>query len=265
MVPSLTGRGWGWVGFLAAEAVSRFPGPPLEDPPTSPPRHSTGARGGSAVGRLAHGLPIPTGGAAARPMCQLAWRSGCSAADRTITSSGGSAADVPPSAANGAAVEPLRARHCTLSSAARLRAWRVTGVAFGTREHRAQRPASAARSPSGRRSCAAGRTKKPAIPGHGKGPQRVSAGSAGLTVLRQGWKPVRGETPVPRWLDAQRDSPTTRSGETPRPNETWQNQRHRTQHPDTQRRLHQQLKPGQQWTPPQHQTSDTTRPSQSPP
>jgi hypothetical protein len=40
-------------------------------------------------------------------MCQLAWRSGCSAADRTITSSGGSAADVPPSEANGAAVEPL--------------------------------------------------------------------------------------------------------------------------------------------------------------
>ena len=40
-------------------------------------------------------------------MCQLAWRSGCSAADRTITSSGGSAAGVTPSAANGAAVEPL--------------------------------------------------------------------------------------------------------------------------------------------------------------
>ena len=41
-------------------------------------------------------------------MCQLAWRSGCSAAGRTITSSGGPAADVPPSAANGAAVEPLQ-------------------------------------------------------------------------------------------------------------------------------------------------------------
>jgi len=40
-------------------------------------------------------------------MCQLAWRSGCSAADRTITSSGGSAADVPPSEATGAAVERL--------------------------------------------------------------------------------------------------------------------------------------------------------------
>lgn len=55
----------------------------------------------------------------------------------------------------------------------------------------------------------------PAISGHGKGPQRVSAGRAGLTELRQGWKPVRGETPVPRWLDAQRNSPAPRSGETP--------------------------------------------------
>ncbi|WP_265707192.1 hypothetical protein [Verminephrobacter aporrectodeae] len=40
-------------------------------------------------------------------MCQFAWRSRCSAADRTITSSGGSAADVTQSAATGAAVEPL--------------------------------------------------------------------------------------------------------------------------------------------------------------
>jgi len=64
----------------------------------------------------------------------------------------------------------------------------------------------------------------PAIPGHGKGPPRVSAGSAGLTVLRQGWKPVRGEKPVPRWLDAKRDSPAPRSGETPWPTETWRHQ-----------------------------------------
>jgi len=55
----------------------------------------------------------------------------------------------------------------------------------------------------------------PAIPGDGTGPLLVPAGSAGLTVLRQGWKPVRGETPVPRWLDAQRDSPAPRSGDTP--------------------------------------------------
>ena len=34
----------------------------------------------------------------------------------------------------------------------------------------------------------------PAIPGHGKGPPRGSAGTAGLTVLREGWQPDRGET-----------------------------------------------------------------------
>lgn len=218
------------------------------------------------MGRLAHGLPLPTGGAASRPMCQLAWRSGCSAAGRTITSSGGAAADVPPSAATGAAVEPLRALRCTRSSAARLRAWRVTGVAFGTAQHRAERSAATcepARSPSGRRSCAAGRTTKPAIPGHGKGPPRASAGSAGLTVLRQGWKPVRGETPVTRWLDAQRDSPAPRSGETPRPTETWQ-QRHR-RHLRLQRPQHPQIKPWQQRTRSPQRTSDTTPPSPSPP
>lgn len=209
---------------------------------------------------------LPTGGAASRPMCQLAWRSGCSAADRTITSSGGSAADVIPSAANGAAVELLRALRCNWYSAARLRAWRVPGVAFGTAEHRAERSAATcepARSPSGRRSCAAGRTKKPAIPGHGKGPPRASAGNAGLTVLRQGWKPVRGETPVPRWLDAQRDSPAPRSGETPGPTETWQKRHHR--HLPLQRPQHPKVNPWQQRTRSPQRTSDTTRPSPNPP
>ncbi len=60
----------------------------------------------------------------------------------------------------------------------------------------------------------------PAFPGHGKGPQRASAGIAGLAVLRQRRKPVRGETPVPRWLDAQRDTAAPRSGATPRPTGT---------------------------------------------
>jgi len=103
-------------------------------------------------------------------MCQLAWRSGCSEADRTFTSSGGSAADVPPSAATGAAVEPLiagcaaamplRALLCTRSSAARLRAWRVTGVAIWPVPHRAERSAATCKpvsSPSGPRSRAAWR------------------------------------------------------------------------------------------------------------
>ena len=97
MTPFLTGRGWGWVVCLAAEAVSQFPGPPLEDPPTSPPRNSTGAQlGGARWDDWRTGCPLPPGGAASRPLCQLDWRSGCSAADRRFTSSGGSAADVPP-------------------------------------------------------------------------------------------------------------------------------------------------------------------------
>lgn len=49
----------------------------------------------------------------------------------------------------------------------------------------------------------------------------VTAGHAGLTVLRQRRKPVRGETPVPRWLDAKRDTAAPRSGATPRPTGTW--------------------------------------------
>ena len=69
----------------------------------------------------------------------------------------------------------------------------------------------------------------PAIPGHGKGPPRVSAGTAGLTVLREGRQPVRGETPVPRWLDEQRNGPAPRSGDTPRPTETC-HQRHHSIH-----------------------------------
>ena len=56
----------------------------------------------------------------------------------------------------------------------------------------------------------------PAVPGRGKGPPRASAGTAGLAVLRQGWKPVRGETrSAATGLDAKHDSPTPRSGGVP--------------------------------------------------
>jgi len=40
----------------------------------------------------------------------------------------------------------------------------------------------------------------------------MTAGDAGLAVLRQGWKPVRGKTTVPRWLDAQRDCTARAAG-----------------------------------------------------
>ena len=76
----------------------------------------------------------------------------------------------------------------------------------------------------------------------------MNAGSAGLIVLRQGWKPVRGETPVPRWLDAQRDSPAPRSGETPKPTGTWMQtlpQRHHLIRPTSVQRLrHRTTSPG---------------------
>ena len=77
------------------------------------------------------------------------------AISNTRRGSGDSAADVPPSAATGAAVEPLRALQRIRSSAARLRAWRVTGVAIWPAPHRAERSAATCKpvsSPSGPRS-----------------------------------------------------------------------------------------------------------------
>ena len=190
------------------------------------------------------GCPFPAVGAASRPMCQLAWRSGCSADDRTSTSSGASAADVPPREPKASDWRGGRAADrwlCRGTAAACTSMHPVfSGPATGMAGDRGGDLAGAAPSGAQRSDLQAGQFAKrasftrsvkergPASPGHGKGPPRVSAGSAGLTVLRQGWKPVRGETPVPRWLDAQRDSPAPRSGETPRPTETW-HQHHRLQ------------------------------------
>ena len=79
--------------------------------------------------------------------------------------SSGSAADVPPSAAIGAAVEPLNADFAAALSlrapqgvryaAALLRAWRVTGMAIRPAPHRAEHSAATCKlvsSPSGPRS-----------------------------------------------------------------------------------------------------------------
>ena len=102
-------------------------------------------------------------------------------------------------------------------------------------------------------------------PGTGKGRRVSQPALPAWPCSRQGWKPVRGETPAPRWLDAQRDSPAPRSGETPGPTETWHRRRHHTHHRGPQHQLHQRFKSGKQWTRSQHQTSDTTRPSPNPP
>lgn len=113
-----------------------------------------------------------------------------------ITSSGGPAANVPPCAANGAPVEPRRAHVCTLV---------FSGPASGVAGDRGGDLAGAARSGAQRSDLQAGQFAKrasftrsvketgPAIPGTGKG-RRVSAGIAGLTLLREGWPAVKGGT-----------------------------------------------------------------------
>ena len=64
--PGRAGGGWAFVfciGIPAAEAVSQFPGPPLEDPPTSPPHEgrgrSWGERGGTSGARAADSFLRP--------------------------------------------------------------------------------------------------------------------------------------------------------------------------------------------------------------
>ena len=115
------------------------------------------------------GCPFPnvsTGGAAPLPMCQLAWRSGCSEAVRTLTSGGASAADVPPSKATGAAVEPLRALQTVFNGPASGVAGDRGGDLAGRREQRAALPGQVVKRASFARSA---KESKPAIHGHGKG------------------------------------------------------------------------------------------------
>ena len=233
MAPSLTGRGWGWVVSFAAEAVSRFPGPPLEDPPTSPPHGLTGAPWGERGGTTGARAALSPRAAQRRGRC--ASSPGAAVAAQPTERSRAAAALRPTChqgsrrRATGAAVEPVIAglqRHsrCGHFSALGLqRPGSGLGGCPGWRSVRRRTERSAAQRPASRTVRQAGLVhaqregKGTAIPGHGKGPPPASAGSAGLTVLRQGWKPVRGETPVPRWLDAQRDSPAPRSGGRPGP------------------------------------------------
>ena len=60
-------------GVPAAEAVSQFPGPPLEDPPTSPPHEgrgrSWGERGGTSGARAASSLCCHSGPTQRRSRC----------------------------------------------------------------------------------------------------------------------------------------------------------------------------------------------------
>ena len=207
MAPSLTGRGWGWVVSSAAEAVSQFPGPPLEDPPTSPPRQSTGApwgeRGGTTGARAATSCGRRS--VAADVPARLAQRlqrsrpndheqrrlCGRRATERSEWR-GGRAAD--------------RWLCCGAAAACTSVHPDFSGPAPGLAGDRGGDLAGAAPSEAQRSDLQAGQFAKrasftrsvkesgPAVPGHGKGPPRVSAGSAGLIVLREGRQPDRGET-----------------------------------------------------------------------
>ena len=143
-------------------------------------------------------------------MCQLAWRSGCSEADRTITSSGGSAADVPPREPQASDWRGGRAADRWLYSGAAAACTSLhpafSGPAPGLAGDRCGDLTGAAPSEAQRSDLQAGQFAKrasftrsvketgPAVSGHGKGPPRISAGTAGLTVLREGWRPVRAKT-----------------------------------------------------------------------
>lgn len=147
MAPS-GGKGLGMgSGLNAAEAVRRFPGPPLEDPPTSPPRPSTGVVGGARWDDRRTG-------------CPSGLRSGSEAA-RNLMSSGGPASGVTPSAATGATFEPLRSP----PDAARLRAWRVFGVAIWPVRRAAQ---SIRAGLFAKWAVARSAMRQPAIPEHGR-------------------------------------------------------------------------------------------------
>jgi hypothetical protein len=170
----------------AAEAVRRFPGPPPEDPPTSPPRPQDGGLLGGArwVDRRMR-CQLMEVGAASHRTCQPGWRGRCSVGDQIVTRSGASAAGVPPSAATGAVVEPLRAlpASCLQTSAARQRAWRVSGVAIWLAGSKAQRPA-------GRSVRQAGLVHAQREGNQARGPRArdraavvIAAGNAGLIVF----------------------------------------------------------------------------------
>ena len=99
-----------------------------------------------------------------------------------------------------------------LFRSARLRVWRVAGVTIwherSARERNAvERSARAsgqfvtrASEEDGVHAQREGH-REPAVLGHGKGRRRATVGAGGLTVLRKGWRPVRGETKghVPVW------------------------------------------------------------------
>ena len=145
--PFLTGRGWGWVGFGSQQSTqcASFPAHRIKDPPTSPPHEGRGCRGGSAVGRLAHGLPSER---AAQPRAARHSHPPHHEHRRLCERRDTKQAEGQRLARRSSRCEHFR----LLCSAARHRAWRVDGVAiWPVRTTTAQRrERTSVSSPSGR-------------------------------------------------------------------------------------------------------------------
>ena len=198
MAPSFTGRGWGWVVFTAAEAVSQLPGPPLEDPPTSPPRPSTGDLWGERGGTPGARAATTAGGAAKRSRLQgHEPRRLCGRRATKLTHG----QRLARRASRG---EHLNAFSGPASGVAGDWGDDLTGAERSKRSAASAAPVSS----SSRLVVHAEREGHGSLrsPGTGTGRYRVSAGNAGLAVLREERQPVSGSTRAHRPCPAQRDA-----------------------------------------------------------
>ena len=228
----------------SGEPVSR---PTAEDPHKSPSQFDGGAWGAQwddwRTGCPPHGRRSVAADVPAR-LAQRLQR------NRPITSSGGLRPDVPPKAAGERLARQGRAAASTSMNldfpAARLRAWRVHGVAF--RDKRAPSEATCERGPIAKRASVmrSMTDRSPRSPGTERAATCLSRLCRPDRVA-SGWKPVKGrDAPVPRWLDAARQ-PARARGDA-QPTGTWQ-QWHLGAHRRIQRLpLLDQLIPGKQWS-----------------
>jgi hypothetical protein len=226
MAPSLTGRGWGWVVFFAAEAVRRFPAHRLKIPPQVPLAIRRGRVGGARWDDWRTGCPSPR---SAQRRGRCASLPGAAVAAQP-TARPRAAASLRPTCHQGSASGRLARRS---SPSEHFKEFGLQRPGFGRGGDRGG--VRGARAPSGaqRSDLRAGPIAMRASVMHSMtdkeacDPRARERAAACLSRLcrpdrvrvRDG-SPSRGETPVPRWLDAQRNSPAPRSGETPRPIET---------------------------------------------
>ena len=193
--------------------------------------------GGARWADPAHGQrPRPPGPAATAAGVTARWRNGCREAARP-RSRGPAALRPTCHQAQRLARRSSRPEHSRSGiQAARLRAWRVAGVTIW---HARSTRSEAQRSGAQRRARAAGQFVKrarrsrtrdghqgPRSPATGRAAFVITAGAAGLAVLREGWKPVRVETRTAARCEARQPGPAQRgrahpSAPSPASRQSW--------------------------------------------